>query len=99
MDFDKYPTEQQQLNFLRPYLFTVNPETELNMELLTDKLNHITKEIKFFTLTSHLLWGFWGIIQGSQSNIEFDYIGYTMQRFQRYKDTRDLILRELFIGQ
>jgi len=30
---------------------------------------------------SHLLWGLWGVVQASRSQIEWDFLGYAKERF------------------
>lgn len=32
-------------------------------------------------LASHLLWGFWGVIQARASSVDFDFLGYATARF------------------
>jgi choline kinase/choline/ethanolamine kinase len=44
-------------------------------------------------LASHLMWGLWGIVQAGQSVIEFDYIGYALQRFDEYARWKRDVLR------
>jgi ethanolamine kinase len=46
-----------------------------------------------FMLASHLMWGLWGIVQAGQSVIEFDYIGYALQRFDEYARWKRDVLR------
>jgi hypothetical protein len=37
---------------------------------------------------SHLLWALWGVIQSKISDVDFDFDGYGMQRWQQYLLTR-----------
>jgi len=34
------------------------------------------------------MWGLWGLIQASQSEISFNYIDYAIQRLKRYHELR-----------
>ncbi|KAK3815563.1 MAG: kinase-like domain-containing protein [Linnemannia elongata] len=63
---DKYPTKEEQLNFLEA----------------------MYKEVNKFALTSHIMWGLWGLIQASQSEIDFDYFEYSFQRLNEFRRRR-----------
>jgi thiamine kinase-like enzyme len=52
-------------------------------------LDSMYKEVNKFALTSHIMWGLWGLIQASQSEIEFDYFEYSMQRLCEFRRRRD----------
>ncbi|KAG0370839.1 kinase-like domain-containing protein [Gamsiella multidivaricata] len=55
----------------------------------TEILDSMYKEVNKFALTSHIMWGLWGLIQATQSEIEFDYVEYAMQRFSEFRRRRD----------
>lgn len=82
LDFSLYPTKEQQLRFLSKYLSTcgVNKDDQ-NFQV---ELDNIYLEVNVFALSSHLLWGIWGILQQLRSTIEFDYIEYARKRFEEY---------------
>ncbi|KAG0220370.1 hypothetical protein BGX33_000045 [Mortierella sp. NVP41] len=48
-------------------------------------LDSMYKEVNKFALTSHIMWGLWGLIQASQSEIEFDYFEYALQRLCEFR--------------
>ena len=48
------------------------------------ELHHMQEEVAVFVPLSHLLWSLWGIVQAEQSVIEFDYLGYAVQRIEAY---------------
>lgn len=52
-------------------------------------LDSMYKEVNKFALTSHIMWGLWGLIQASQSEINFDYFEYSMQRFTEFRRRRE----------
>ncbi|KAK3837154.1 MAG: kinase-like domain-containing protein [Linnemannia elongata] len=72
---DKYPTKAEQLNFLEAYM-----DAEIAI---------MYKEVNKFALTSHIMWGLWGLIQATQSEIEFDYLEYALQRLCEFRRRRD----------
>lgn len=78
-----YPTKEAQMLFLREYLLVTKgaPPTESELEKLYIEVN-------VFALTSHFFWGLWALIQASVSDIQFDYMGYAINRFTRYKETK-----------
>ncbi|KAF9354046.1 hypothetical protein BGX26_008199 [Mortierella sp. AD094] len=52
-------------------------------------LDSMYKEVNKFALTSHIMWGLWGLIQATQSEIEFDYVEYALQRLTEFRVRRD----------
>jgi len=52
-------------------------------------LDSMYKEVNKFALTSHIMWGLWGLIQATQSEIEFDYVEYALQRLNEFRRRRD----------
>ncbi|CAO3573810.1 unnamed protein product [Mortierella alpina] len=52
-------------------------------------LDSMYKEVNKFALTSHIMWGLWGLIQATQSEIDFDYFEYSLQRLSEFRRRRD----------
>ncbi|KAF9899161.1 hypothetical protein EC991_009398 [Linnemannia zychae] len=52
-------------------------------------LDSMYKEVNKFALTSHIMWGLWGLIQATQSEIEFDYFEYSLQRLCEFRRRRE----------
>ncbi|KAF9142569.1 hypothetical protein BG015_000751 [Linnemannia schmuckeri] len=52
-------------------------------------LDSMYKEVNKFALTSHIMWGLWGLIQATQSEIEFDYFEYALQRLCEFRRRRE----------
>ncbi|XP_067401441.1 choline/ethanolamine kinase isoform X2 [Emydura macquarii macquarii] len=82
---ENYPTRQQQLHFIRHYLWeesgrrgdaTHEEQARVEEEMLT--------EISRFALASHFFWGLWSILQAKISTIEFGYLDYAQCRFEAY---------------
>lgn len=127
IDIQKFPTEQQQREFVTAYLderdrqlrrpmnnsaglplssvpgvsfqapLLLGPSPSLSPSLspmLTpqtlkalrnQEIDQIMNEAKHFVMASHVMWGLWGLIQAKQSVIEFDYVGYAVQRLEEYR--------------
>ena len=78
MDFaEKYPTKQERKAFIEAYLSALNSNapTEELIESWVDVVEH-------FKFMSNVIWGYWGVIQAAQSNIHFDYLAYSLCRFE-----------------
>ncbi|CAO0798973.1 unnamed protein product [Mucor circinelloides] len=75
MHLDQYPSLQEQNKFLASYLHT--EDQSLVMEL--------QKEVDQWKMSCHLFWGLWGLVQASQSEIDFDYFYYSVQRINEFR--------------
>ncbi|KAI9258191.1 kinase-like domain-containing protein [Phascolomyces articulosus] len=93
MDLDQFPTDEEQLRFLTAYIEADNEE-EQHEEDSETKINNMTKDMDAKTLQQevlrwimvpHLMWALWGLVQASQSEIDFDYFHYFTQRLQRFR--------------
>jgi thiamine kinase-like enzyme len=86
MDISQFPTYDEQIRFLKAYLET--PSNHENPDIL-DKLitpKSLQKEVSMWLLASHLNWGLWGLIQASQSEIDFDYFLFSTQRLNAFRE-------------
>ncbi|KAJ3009212.1 hypothetical protein HKX48_008095 [Thoreauomyces humboldtii] len=81
MDFDKYPTREQQEVFFNAYIDAAGVVSDVERKR---SLAFMYREANKFALASHLLWGLWGLMQASQTDIDFDYVGYACTRFGQY---------------
>ncbi|KAF9950038.1 hypothetical protein BGZ65_006890 [Modicella reniformis] len=52
-------------------------------------LDSMYKEVNKFALTSHIVWGLWGLIQATQSEIDFNYFEYALQRLGEFRRRRE----------
>lgn len=41
-------------------------------------------QVRKFTLAAHLFWGIWSLIQAEHSTINFDFLGYAVNRLNEY---------------
>lgn len=86
-DFTKYPNAEQQRNFCRAYL-----EGDDKQNVSDDEVEALRLEANTYSLATHLFWSLWGYIQASQSEIDFDFLGYATCRYQAF--TKCLTLHE-----
>jgi choline/ethanolamine kinase len=89
LDKSKYPSQDQQEAFIMNYLKAKYPE-KLHDNLVIES-RVVMKRIPIFTQCSHLVWGLWGIINGSNSRKdgEFDYISYAMNRLKMFEEIKN----------
>ncbi len=94
-----YPSKEFQMRWLRNYLeagFALKgrsivtnslkePSIETDVQLLYNQVNR-------FSLAAHLYWGLWAVVQTAHSTINFDYLGYAIQRLHEYYSRRDQML-------
>lgn len=95
----QYPTKEQSREFISTYLRKLH---ELDDETLitdghyaptTEEIEGVEKEVKVFTLVSHLFWSLWAIVNVHQ-NIEFGYWDYAISRLNDYKENKAAFLSE-----
>ncbi|KAG2171808.1 hypothetical protein INT43_008188 [Umbelopsis isabellina] len=82
---DRYPNEEEQLRFVRAYLRERHSANPLTDEEIEEKAVALAKESRLWSVASHLMWGLWGLVQTSQSEIDFDYYKYAMQRLVAFR--------------
>ncbi|GAM18000.1 hypothetical protein SAMD00019534_011750 [Acytostelium subglobosum LB1] len=87
-DYSLYPNEEQQRVFLEEYLTVVNKGVKPTEE----QIRALFIESNQYSLSSHLFWGFWSIVQAMNSEIDFDYLEYGKARFDRYWETKEQFL-------
>ncbi|KAI8080259.1 kinase-like domain-containing protein [Gilbertella persicaria] len=79
MHVDQYPTLQEQSLFLASYL---NTQDQTQIQALQ-------AEVDAWKMACHLFWALWGLVQASQSEIEFDYLSYSLQRIKAFRTELD----------
>jgi thiamine kinase-like enzyme len=85
LHFEKYPTHEEQLRFVRAYIRERENSKNLTNEDLEEKAEALASDSRKWSVASHLMWGLWGLVQASQSEIEFDYYKYAMQRLGAFR--------------
>jgi len=86
LDYSKYPDYEERERFVKGYLKSSGKT--VNDEEVEKLLEHVEK----YTLASHVHWGLWSIISDHVNNMDFDYMDYATQRFQRYRLLKPLLL-------
>ncbi|XP_033089299.1 choline/ethanolamine kinase isoform X1 [Trachypithecus francoisi] len=79
-----YPTQGEQLHFIRHYLAEAKKGETLSQEEQRKLEEDLLVEVSRYALASHFFWGLWSILQASMSTIEFGYLDYAQSRFQFY---------------
>jgi len=76
--------------FIDAYLHGIHPTfDQLSQGAQAAEREALYIEANQYGLASHLQWCLWGIIQASNSTIEFNFLEYSAQRFQEYQLRRD----------
>ncbi|GAA5799855.1 kinase-like domain-containing protein [Helicostylum pulchrum] len=75
LHLDQYPTREQQASFISSYY--------------SNDVDSLLKEVNDWKMACHLFWALWGLIQASQSEIDFDYFYYSMQRITAFRKELD----------
>jgi thiamine kinase-like enzyme len=82
--YDRFPNEEKQLDFIRAYLLAVS-ETDL----IHNEVEAFQREIRAFVLVNHLYWGLWAVNQASVEGCDgFDYLLYAKHRISRFRTTK-----------
>ena len=98
-----YPNKEFQTHWLRHYLETwfaikgrpllaasiEKPSIEKEVELLYSQVNQ-------FSMAAHLIWGLWAIVQSEHSTINFDFLGYGIQRLREYYKRKEELNEEIY---
>ncbi|KAI9559009.1 hypothetical protein GHT06_015798 [Daphnia sinensis] len=75
-----YPNENFRREWLQAYLKVFD-----NVEHVEEKkLQQVMDEIEHFRLASHFFCGTWGVYQATHSTLDFDFVGYSVSRFNEY---------------
>ncbi|RIA90801.1 kinase-like domain-containing protein [Glomus cerebriforme] len=111
MNLSAYPNDDQQINFLQSYLDT---EKYLTSDPTIDNANFssppslthdnslqkLKSDVYAFTLASHVMWGLWGLVQSGQSQIDFDYLSYGLERLKHFRNLKNEVYEYLsFLNQ
>ncbi|XP_072886785.1 ethanolamine kinase 2 isoform X2 [Hemitrygon akajei] len=84
VDYSLYPDESLQMQWLRTYLEACKQFTKKGGEVTDNEVHTLYVQVNKFSLASHFFWGFWALIQAKYSTIDFDFLGYSVLRFNQY---------------
>jgi len=84
--WDLYPGKEHQLMFMREYAKTFAELSGLEVvDLNLPSDDRMYALLQLLSLSSHLCWVLWAILQEAYSTIDFDYIAYAKRRLERYR--------------
>ncbi|CAG8465084.1 2131_t:CDS:10 [Ambispora leptoticha] len=84
-DYSLYPTKEFQLVWLRHYLSSFHPETEV-----TDaEVENLYREVAKFQLASLFYCSVWTLLSSEFSDIKYDFMEYAVRAFREYYRIRD----------
>ncbi|XP_048409163.1 ethanolamine kinase 2 [Stegostoma tigrinum] len=84
VDYSLYPDQSLQFQWLRTYLEACKQFTKKGGEVTDNEVQMLYVQVNKFSLVSHFFWGFWALIQAKYSTIDFDFLGYSVLRFNQY---------------
>jgi len=87
LNYDQFPSKEQQLLFINKYLSALTKE-----EPSSEEVNKLYRDVNRMVLLTHLFWGVWALLQASISIISFDYMSYAIKRIHFYYQNKDILL-------
>jgi len=85
LDYEKWlPTKEYQVDWIQAYL-------DNRVDVKKEEVNVVYEEVQLFMLCAHLLWSVWAVIQAENSDIDFDFVDYALQRLGEYKRWKKLL--------
>ncbi|XP_075972851.1 ethanolamine kinase 1 [Anticarsia gemmatalis] len=91
IDYNKYPSKDFQLKWIRAYLAEYQSDNNPSDE----QIQNVYVEVQQLSLLSHFLWGIWSLVQYEHSTIDFDFLRYAEIRLNRYFEQKDSIFKEI----
>ncbi|XP_070536927.1 ethanolamine kinase 1-like [Ptychodera flava] len=84
VDFNNYPDKEFQLKWLKKYLSDWYTMSGINKYVTDKDVEKLYVVVNKFALASHFFWGIWALIQSAHSTIDFDFLGYGIQKLDEY---------------
>ncbi|CAG0912915.1 unnamed protein product [Notodromas monacha] len=86
VDYSLYPSREEQTEWIRRYLMSTKKYQGVKCLTVSDaEVDDMISWVNKFSAASHLFWAVWAIIQASSSDIDFDFLGYAITRYNEYK--------------
>jgi len=90
LDFEKWlPSRPWQMAWVKEYL-THREEREVTEE----EVLCLVRNVEQFMLCASLLWAIWAVIQAQQSDIDFDFEDYAIQRLAEYRRWKEVLANQ-----
>lgn len=101
LDWTRMPTDSERYHFCRAYVQQIilnHCDSRLACSLMShysldEAVHNLAERAKAYEPISHLMWGLWGVVQSSCSEVNFDYSRYAKLRFQRYYTSLQKVLQ------
>lgn len=91
LDYVKwYPDRNFQMDWIHKYLTEYHKLTD-QPPPSQEKVESTYVEVQQFAMCAHLFWSVWAVIQAHNSNIDFDFLDYAIQRFREYKRMKNIL--------
>jgi len=90
---ENYPSKEQMGLFLSQYIRDVPGQHHPPPTQET-----LVKEVRHFTLATHLFWGLWSIVNAKRSQIPFGYWEYAKERIDTYFQLKAELVGSDFVG-
>ncbi|XP_070569897.1 ethanolamine kinase 1-like isoform X4 [Ptychodera flava] len=84
VDFDNYPQKEFQLKWIKKYLSDWYTMSGVNKYVTDKDVEKLYVVVNKFALAAHFFWGLWTLIQSVHSTVDFDFLGYGIQKFGEY---------------
>ena len=68
----------------RPAVTREGPTDLQGAPASAEDVTALYEDVRVFLLASHFYWGTWALIEAALSSIDFGYLEYAYQRFDRY---------------
>ena len=66
----------------------ISPSSSSSSSSLSCACSELYAEVQAWLLAPHLFWTLWAVVQGRHSPIDFEYLPYSLLRFQAFKDMK-----------
>ncbi|XP_069970597.1 ethanolamine kinase 1 [Penaeus vannamei] len=90
IDYNRYPNEEFQRNWIRSYLSYY--QSVLPEKVEESQISRWYVWVNKFALASHVFWGVWALLQACHSAIDFDFFGYALIRLDEYTKRKEEFL-------
>jgi len=81
--FELLPDKETEKSFIAEYLAA---SLGVGQEMMDQQISKLVEEVELFKPASHLFWGLWGVVQHTNSDIDFDFRAYAEDRLQAFVD-------------
>jgi len=85
LDYERWlPSKEYQMDWIQEYL-------DSRKGVKNEEVKVVYEEVQLFMLCAHLLWSVWAVIQAENSDIDFDFVDYALQRYWEYKRWKKIL--------